>query len=825
MKLKLNFGGPLEFSLKRLFSILAGTALLVLAASSGGLYLVATQELAEEGSNALRLVAETAANDLSRVIAVAGGLLDRQAQDPDFARILGGGDPNRILGAEERLARTIPEALLVRLLPDTIEVPDEQRAPHMGYADLDLIRQSQSGQPLPAMHAANTPDAHIAMVKRLSEGNGVILASLAPKLAGSGLPNLGRGALELRQQTLSLAFQGDAQLKQTAPDGGIPVAGTPWTLVYWGPPSSGAGGIWFLSLATLAAALIVATAYLAYRWTVGALRHDQDNIVLVVRDMFSAKGARRYPLQLKEMRRMLLLLEQLKATAPQAAPKPKPGAPAKFLETGPTPAEPEVLPATPGAGTAAMANQGPAAVSPGLFRAYDIRGIVGETLSAEVVQVLGRAIGSEARERGEYSVAIARDGRLSSLELSQALGRGLLSSGCSVIDLGLVPTPVLYFATHVLNTESGVMVTGGHHPPNHNGLKIVIAGETLIQEDIRKLRERIERNNFSSGSGQLESRNIVADYLDRIVHDTQLGRPMKIVVDCGNGATGGIAPALLQEIGCEVLPLFSEIDGNFPNHPPDPSQASNLATLIRAVRQEQADLGIAFDGDGDRLGVVDSSGKIIWPDRQMMLFAADVLSREPGSDIVFDVKCTRHLASYIVRNGGRPLMWKTGAALIRAKVKETGALLAGEMGGHIFFKERWYGFDDGIYACARLVEILSGDPRSSAEVFAELPDSVNIPDLRIDMADGEKLSFIEKLREIADFPDARITDIDGLRVDFADGWGLVRASNTTSSLVLRFEADTPDALCRIQGEFKALMQRIKPNISFPLSISERPDSP
>jgi phosphomannomutase/phosphoglucomutase len=810
-------------TLRRLISIPAAVAAAMLAATSAELYFVTAQSAREERSNTARLAAEATAQDMSRLIALAGEVLDQLAQDPELARLLDSGDPARILDAEQRLTRMVPGAALVRLVPDTTETPDEQRSPRMGFADLEAIRKTKAGQPPPpALHAANTPDAHIAMTRKLGQGNGVILASLAPKFITAALPaQLSQGALELKQNALSLAFQGDATLKGGSPDGKIPIKGTSWAVSYWSSHSTGADSLWFLSLPLFTAIPIGVAGYFAYRRSSESLRHDQDNIALIVQDLLSGQRPRKQLIHFEEMQRLASELEQMRPASLQSSPEPR-SATVKPFPAVPTPAVDDDEPDDSGALHPASPPSSPVpeAVPAAIFRDHDIRGVVGETLTSDVVRKLGRAIGSEARERGEFTVAIARDGRLSSPELSQALGRGLMDSGCSVIDLGQVPTPVLYFATHVLNTESGVMITGSHTPARYNGLKVVIAGESLAEEDIRKLRARIERNDFTSGKGQLESRDIVSDYMERIVHDTQLGRSLKIVVDCGNGVAGAIAPALLSEIGCEALPLFCEVDGNFPNHPPDPSQPENLATLIRAVQQEQADLGIAFDGDGDRIGVVDSSGKIIWPDRQMMLFAADVLSREPGSDIVFDVKCTRHLASHIVRHGGRPLMWKTGHAAIQAKLKETGALLGGEMRGHIFFKERWYGFDDALYACARLVEILSGDPRPSAEVFAELPDSVSTPELTLTFKkEGDNVRFIEKLREMADFPQARVTDIDGLRIDFADGWGLVSASATASALVLRFEADDAKALARVQNEFKTLLQKVQPDISLPLTLS------
>jgi len=358
-------------------------------------------------------------------------------------------------------------------------------------------------------------------------------------------------------------------------------------------------------------------------------------------------------------------------------------------------------------------------------------------------------------------------------------------------------------------------VTGSHNPPDYNGLKIVIDGETLSGESIQDLRERIEAGNFISGQGSVETIDVVPDYIERIRGDVSLARPLKVVVDCGNGVAGGVVPELLRGLGCEVAELFCEVDGNFPNHHPDPSKVENLRELISAVRDNAADIGLAFDGDGDRLGVVTSSGKIIWPDRVLMLYAQDILDRNPGGQIIYDVKCTRFLDAIIREHGGRPLMWKTGHSFIKAKIKESGALLAGEMSGHIFINERWYGFDDGLYAGARLLEILAKDPRSSAAVFADLPDSVNTPELNVPMQEGEPPVFIERLLENAHFEGASISTIDGLRADFEDGWGLVRASNTTPVLVLRFEADNEAALQRIMGEFRRVMLQVNAGLQLP----------
>ncbi len=438
-----------------------------------------------------------------------------------------------------------------------------------------------------------------------------------------------------------------------------------------------------------------------------------------------------------------------------------------------------------------------------IFKAYDIRGIVGESLTPEIVTQIGQAIGSEAAAQNQPKIVVARDGRLSGPELIEALIEGLQAAGREVIDIGMVPTPVLYFATYYLKTGSGVMLTGSHNPANYNGLKIMIGEEALSGEAIQALKTRIDTGNLISGPGSRHTSDILHAYVSHIRSDVKLARPFKVVVDCGNGVAGVVAPHLMQALGCEVIKLFCDVDGHFPNHHPDPSVPKNMEDMIKSVQAEGADLGLAFDGDGDRLGVVDAKGKIIWPDRQMILYATDLLKRHPGAQIIYDVKCTRHLRNAIKQHGGEPLMWKTGHSLIKSEMKKTGALLGGEMSGHIFFKERWYGFDDALYTAARLLEILSQDSRAPEEVFAALPDSVNTPELKLEMAEfGEHYELMREIRGTFQFEDADVATIDGVRADFKDGWGLVRASNTTPCLVIRFEADNQATLERIQEEFR-----------------------
>ena len=456
-----------------------------------------------------------------------------------------------------------------------------------------------------------------------------------------------------------------------------------------------------------------------------------------------------------------------------------------------------------------------AALTQGIFKAYDIRGIVGKTLDAGIARDIGRAFGSAVRGKGESTVVIGRDGRLSGPELTAALAEGLQAAGVDVIDLGVVATPVLYFATHELDARSGIMVTGSHNPPDYNGFKMVLAGEAIYGEAIQALHQAIVDGRLTEGKGSYRTHDIRDAYLKRISGDVKLARPMKVAVDCGNGVAGAFAGDLYRALGCEVIELFCDVDGNFPNHHPDPAHPENLQDLIKCLRETDAEIGLAFDGDGDRLGVVTKDGQIIYPDRQLMLFVKDVLTRHPGEQILYDVKCTRHLSSWIEQYGGKPLMWKTGHSLVKAKMRETGAPIGGEMSGHIFFKDRWYGFDDGLYAGARMLELLSREKDPSA-VLNALPQSTSTPELQLKLSEGESFPLIAKLQSEAKFPGSdRTITIDGLRVEYPDGFGLARSSNTTPVIVMRFEAESQQALQRIQAEFKRVITAAKPDAVMP----------
>lgn len=583
------------------------------------------------------------------------------------------------------------------------------------------------------------------------------------------------GFLGLRQGTHDLVAQGDAGLAESAEALARPVPGTPLRLVA-AVPNVEAGPLGLGSLASAIVALLLA--FIA--------------VLLVV-------GRGRLPKSLPLPRRAAVAEADHGPTLSESLQMaPPPVAAASAADTAPPP------PPVPAGELAA-----------GIFRAYDIRGVVGSELTPKTAALIGQAIGTVALEQGLREVVIGRDGRLSGPELAAGLAEGLRRTGCAVIDIGLAPTPVVYYAAFHLRTGTCVAVTGSHNPPEYNGFKVVIGGETLSGDAITDLYQRIVEGRLAQASepGDYQQRDVSADYIQRIADDVQLDRPLKVVADAGNGVAGALAPQLLEAIGAEVIPLYCDVDGTFPNHHPDPSEPANLEDLVQTVKRFGADLGVAFDGDGDRLGVVTGEGRIIYADRLLMLFAADVLMRNPGAMVIYDVKCTGKLSDHVLRNGGSPLMWKTGHSLMKAKMRETDAELAGEMSGHFFFKERWFGFDDGLYAAARLLEILAQREETPDEVLAELPEMVATPELKVPVAEGTPHALVAMLVAAAQSPDnpyvgGRLSTIDGLRVDFPDGWGLVRASNTTPVLVLRFEGNDEAALERIQALFRSQLQPV-----------------
>ncbi|HDS1582110.1 TPA: phosphomannomutase/phosphoglucomutase [Stenotrophomonas maltophilia] len=584
------------------------------------------------------------------------------------------------------------------------------------------------------------------------------------------------GFLALRQGAHDLVAQGDASLAESAEALARPVPGTPLRLVA-AVPNVEPGPLGLGALASAIVALLLA--FIAVLLVVGRGRLPKT---LPLPRRAAAAEADHGPTLSETLQRAPPPLAA--AASDDVAPPPPPPVPAEELAAG-------------------------------IFRAYDIRGVVGSELTARTAALIGQAIGTVALEQGLREVVIGRDGRLSGPELAAGLAEGLRRAGCAVIDIGLAPTPLVYYAAFHLRTGTCVAVTGSHNPPEYNGFKVVIGGETLSGDAITDLHRRIVEGRLVQAAepGDYQQREVAADYIQRIADDVQLDRPLKVVADAGNGVAGALAPQLLEAIGAEVIPLYCDVDGTFPNHHPDPSEPANLEDLVQTVKRFGADLGVAFDGDGDRLGVVTGEGKIIYADRLLMLFAADVLMRNPGAMVIYDVKCTGKLSDHVLRNGGSPLMWKTGHSLMKAKMRETDAELAGEMSGHFFFKERWFGFDDGLYAAARLLEILAQREETPDEVLAELPDMVATPELKVAVSEGTPHALVAMLVAAAQSPDnpyvgGRLSTIDGLRVDFPDGWGLVRASNTTPVLVLRFEGNDEAALERIQALFRSQLQPV-----------------
>lgn len=833
-----------KFSIQGLLWILAIIIVAVILSAGAGVYVLLTDHFAQRYAQKNDADADAVGRELSNYFTRFHSRIDILADDPVAEQALENVNPDALYQREAEIGVLFPEAMRVMLLPaDITRTARPGDFPELGFADIDLLdTASRNGAPPLESHQFGTDYGHIDFVSRIeSRSNRSLLGFLLISFRDSFLDEVvksvapyGDGYLELQQPLqkgapLVLAKHGDPALAQNNQPLSRPVEGTAWRMHYWPSPPAASGfelnprnyAAIFLG-AAIAALVLVA---LFARWIARSVRQDLSSIVSLVRDMVAGRLLR----QVSDirLRNFVGSYDVISRIDVDVAPAPvkvsqddeeeeyeQAEIPASGFETIDLIFQDNNAMSVESIEPVAKIKQN-TEVPAGIFKAYDIRGVVGKTLTVDLMVDIGRALGSEAYTRGQQTVVVARDGRLSGPELLDALIKGLTQSGRDVINLGLVPTPVLYFATHYMNTSSGVMLTGSHNPPDYNGLKMVLKGETLSGDTIQALRHRIERGEYQTGVGSVEEVDIVPDYIERIVGDVELSRPLKVIVDCGNGAAGDLAPRLLRSLGCEVVELFCDIDGHFPNHHPDPSQPENLSDIIDAVMTNDADLGLAFDGDGDRLGVIDSRGNVIWPDRQMMLYAKDVISRNPGAEIIFDVKCSRHLSTVIKEYGGRPVMWKTGHSLIKARMKETGALLAGEMSGHIFFKERWYGFDDALYTAARLLEIVAADLRSSYEQFAELPNAVSTPELRLAMDDTAHAEFMQRLVAAADFPAAAISTIDGLRVDFEDGWGLVRASNTTPCLVIRFEADNPSALKRIQNEFRQLLLGLDSTLDLP----------
>ena len=816
----------------RIFSLLTAFAVLMILLASGGVSWLSSARIAQARQDSATVVANAVAITLSQQIELLNRTLNKMALDPEVLIAVTRADPILLSAVAARLEKYFPDALKIRLLLPGVSEIDEKSQPRMGFADLDMVQETFTDNQQPKIQGYEGADRHLAITTRIMLNDrvaGVILASLNYDFFNKSLQKAGvkDGYIELKQAQLVIGETGEridagqSDIVQTK------VTNTDWDIDYHYATGADLAEIIVISSIIVVPALLVMGAFLlGYRRLSGLLELDLNGVMSLCKAIMMRKPLGSYPTHLTETKAIIAGLMKFKRLMEHSE------GPAK-LDISDEPTEfdlnehfSEEEPFLTNHADVSSHKPEKAVLIVGLkkvdakdaiFRAYDIRGIVGKTLTRERIYDIGRALGTDVKDHGADTIVMGRDGRTSSPDLAEALAQGLVTTGLHVLDIGVVPTPLLYFVAQHIDGRSGVMVTGSLNPADYNGLKMVVNGETLSGERIQQIRQCITEQRYLIGeTGNIEYNDrFPGEYIGTISEGIHIARPMLVVLDCGNGAAGEIGPMMLEALGCEVVELYCDIDGSFPNHHPDPGKAENLAELIASVKHYKADLGIAFDGDGDCLGVVDSDGNIIWPDRLMMLFAKDVLAKKPGAEIIYDVKCTRHLADQISKYGGKPVMWKTGHSFMKAKLKETGAALAGERSGHIYFNDRWLGFDDALYAAARLIEILSKDPRSSAEVFAEFPVSINTPELKIELAEGENFSFMQSLVAKAHFTDGKMTTIDGMRIDFSTGWGLVRASNTTPSLVIRFEADSKAALIDIEEQFRQQMKKIKPDMVLP----------
>lgn len=834
-----SVSGLRAFWLQSLF----GVALVLLVAFVAGVFAWVYKDEADS-LRGLESYSSAVGSNLGSRVADLQGRLREWGADPQLRAAFLAQTPEALLLQEESLVRLIPDALRVRLVLPRLDADAESRTKNLSYAGLDLIDQAQRqrGLTLLEVHRLGTPDEHLSIAGPVLDEQGeAVVGIVHVSLPTSLLPEVdyvgadwGRVALQQWVGDYAVTIDSGRNLATPSgpPDHEVPVAGSLVRVVAWvnrggflDPQLLLAAGVVYVLLM----ALIGLVTWLSLRGAQRALAVDCATVVALVEDHVYGNPMRRLQCQLAETRPVIDLLSGLM----QGFKSVGPDGPPRALRASSTDPSEQASPApvsAPGNGTDVAKSTGDVPSSPGraalkrpdsvpaqIFRAYDIRGLVDVDLTTELVYAIGLAVGSEATSTGDRTVVVGRDTRRSGEEYAASLVTGLRDAGCDVLDLGVVPTPVVYFATRYQGETSGVAVTASHNPETYNGLKVVIGGSTLAGEQIMGLRERILTGTFSKGNGLYQVGDLIGDYVGHVEKDVAIARVLKVVIDCGNAAASTVAPRLFRALGCDLVEINCDPDAGFPGgRVPDPTRPECMAALQHAVVSQGADLGLAFDGDGDRLGVVDSSGKIIWPDRVLMLLAADVLSRHPGTDVIYDVKSSNHLATEILRHGGRPVMWKSGHAPLKAKLQESGALLAGEWSGHIIFRERWFGFDDALYSGARLLEVLALDPRPSAEVFAELPEAIGTPELFLHLAEGEAAGIMAAvLAQAGQLEGLDLYTEDGLRAELAHGWGLARASNTQPALVFRFEAEDEAELAKVKDLFRRIMERAAPELQLP----------
>lgn len=858
----------------RIFSIIATLSAVMVLLAGMGAYWFSTASAKSAEMDAANSVANSLAVSLSLQLDILQKSVDGLAQSSDVIAAFSSGNPEIIKATADKLQTAIPYNLRLRLLLPNTNNMDESQSPHMGFGDLEMVRATLTGKPKPVIQGT-AEDRHLAITSAVSNGQriiGVLLASLNPDLAQQTIAKtpFNNGLIEVKQDQLVLGTMGNAS-KKIDDLTNIEVANSRWKIDAWVDTSTSLTDFGILSGIILIPALLACLAFfVGYRKLNDYFLQDRSGILKAAKDLLQGKTVGNYPMQLSELQPIIAAMVQFKRvighdsvsldTGEETSDKDffdesfdidfleesLPAVPAtadKNLSTPISSAEMSTQTAVPMPSMESwdmdLTNSSTEVVSSrntdetafaasetltpdhsdltSLFCDYEIRGIAGKNLNEENIANIGRAFASEAKLLNINTIVVARDGRASSPSLTAALIKGITATGCDVLDIGLVPTPIMFFVSHHSAGRTGIMVTGSHRPAEYNGLKLILNGEPLLPEKIAGLKNRVINHDYSQDQlGSVEQNSLFSnEYIGIISEDTHIVRPMTVVLDCANGVTGEFGPTLFKTIGCDVVELYCEIDGQFPNHQPDPGNPTNLEALIKAVKLNNADLGIAFDGSGERLGLVDSSGRIIWADRQMMLFARDVLSIKPGTEAIYDTACSRNLPEQIKKRGGRPVLCKSGSTPLQTRLKQTGASMAGDINGHFLFNDRWFGFNDALYAAVRMVEILSAETRTSSEIFNDLPDSLITPIMHIPLAEGESHLFIEKMFSLAQFSNADIINIDGLRAEFPDGWGLARASSISPALSLRFEADNHDAMKRIQTEFKSLILQVKPNISLP----------
>ncbi|PPD03301.1 MAG: phosphomannomutase/phosphoglucomutase [Methylobacter sp.] len=851
--------------MKKLFVFLGMAAFLLALAAGGGMYWLSAQEQQENQLQLAQVASNAVASSLGGQVGQLNQTVSILAQAPETITAMALGDAALLAQQAKKLEQQLPFALKIRLLPPSVSQPDEQGVPRMGYADVDLAREAVSGKPIPAIQGDGS-DRHLALASRISQDGkviGILLASCSYDFIGKAVHSLGlkTGYLELKQEDLVLAASGDQTNKTSGYPLTTPIPRTHWKIEHW-PGQAAVLGPAKLSMVLLPAFLLIAAVFTVYFRLSKTLTDDLASVLKAAKDLISGKLQGSYPVKLAEMEMAIATLAQHKRISEnqnfevqghsidlnlyEFSDEPSDlGLDDLFKDilpptANPTPVTPEPPPVTQ-AGILSSFNEAeafnlmaaaePEAAAPvpaerekpektlyaDVFKEDCICGLTEQSLNMEFAYNLGCALGTMAITHERNPLLVARDVRLSGEALAGSLIKGIIKTGTQVLDLGQAPAPLFNFVCRHIESRSGAMVTSPQSDPRRNGFLICFNGEQLHGENLDALRQLMSRKNFASGLvGRVEQQHhFAAEYIGMVCDDITLARPLKIVVDGGNGAGGVLGAELFRALGCEVIELFCDSDGHYPNHAPDPGKPENLADLAASVKHYQAELGIAFDSDASRLGVVDGHGKIIWPDRLMMLFAKDILRNKPGAEIIYDTACSRHLGSQIVKFGGKPLLWQSGNAALQAKIKETGAKLAGNMDGHIFFNDRWHGYADAFYAAARLLAILSDDARSPADILAEFPELIATPELELELPDGEAEQLLQAMLASADFKDAKIIKVEGMRVEFTSGWGLARLSKASPALIFRFEADSKEAMDQIQDRFRQLIKRLQPGLALP----------